>query len=196
MAKVSSIVGQREEGRNCAVRKSTEINSSHSKVEGGMAARFRSVADDGDGVSRGDGAPRLDDREDPFLGHDAIASLVIDGAAIVTLLADLGDLQQDGLADSQPAADRQGHEIDPFGGEIFGKISGTDLKPHGDHFVDALLGEETELAVAAASVRVVFQSPVGKQFPLGDVSFPLAFVLAKTNGQDLSTFHCHYLGMG
>ena len=74
------------------------------------------------------GPPAQDPGEDPFLRHDAVPRLVEDGAAGVTFLADLGHLQQR-LADGEPGADRQGDEVDPFGGDIFGKVAGIDVEP-------------------------------------------------------------------
>jgi hypothetical protein len=55
--------------------------------------------------------------------HDAVASLVIDGAFIVALLADLGDFNHSGLAQSNPGSQRQRFPVNSGRGYVFREIT-------------------------------------------------------------------------
>ena len=46
----------------------------------------------------------------------------------VAFLADLGDFHQGFIAQLQPGADGKGQPVDAFGGDVFGKVTESDIQ--------------------------------------------------------------------
>ena len=86
-----------------------------------------------------DGVPGLyhaafqDNGKNPLSGHDTVAYFFSDLAALVALLANLGDLLQ-GLADFQAGAHRQLINGDALRGDVFSEIAGLKLAGALDSF--------------------------------------------------------------
>ena len=60
--------------------------------------------------------------EDAFARHHAVAGLIVDGAAIVAHLADLGDFDE-GAPQLEARAERQAAEVDAPGGDVLGEVA-------------------------------------------------------------------------
>ena len=102
----------------------------------------------------------LDDlREDALARHHAVTRLVEDGAAVVTLLADLGHLEKR-LSGVEPRPDRQLVEHEPLGGHVLAERAGVDGRAGGQHLLDALVGQQAHLAVPGPGVRVALDPVV------------------------------------
>ena len=61
--------------------------------------------------------------KDSLARHDAVSGLVIDSAFIVALLADLGDFDQNGLAQSNPGSQRERFPVNSGRGDVFSEIT-------------------------------------------------------------------------
>ena len=85
--------------------------------------------------------------ENTFPGHDTVAGLVIYRTPFMTDFPDLGDLEFHLIPDGYPRADGKVHQIDAFGGDVLGEITGYDVKPGGLHLADALQGQQADLPV-------------------------------------------------
>src|SRR4030043_1433158 len=86
----------------------------------------------------------------PLPGHDAFACLLADGATAVALLANLGDLEEDVLANGDFCVYRQGEQFNPLGGEVFGKIAGAHLEAQPPHLIDTFRRQQAHLPVGTA----------------------------------------------
>jgi hypothetical protein len=102
--------------------------------------------------------------KDTLSGHDAVSYLFIYGTAIVTFLADLGDLDQCVFSQFQAGAHRQFPEFDAFGGNIFGKIARIDVKAFFPDLGNTLNSQKTDLAMPITGMGVIFQTVVFHQF--------------------------------
>jgi hypothetical protein len=118
--------------------------------------------------------------KDPFLGHDAVTGLVIDGATSVTLLANLGDFQQS-FADRQPGTYRKRRQVDPLRSYILGKVAGRDIKPERLHLGDALHGQQAHLSMPFAGMGITDNAVIFPQLDLIDRCFSLPFVQTYAN---------------
>jgi len=104
------------------------------------------------GLSRGGGPDEFDrviasngtlfehPGKDPFAGHDAVTGLVIDCAAVVALLADLGDFHDRLCAEADAGANGKGFPIDSNGRDVLGKVAEADIEPLLARQIDAFGG--------------------------------------------------------
>ena len=111
-----------------------------------------------------------DPGEDAFARHDTIAELLVDRTVLMALLADLRDLQNHFLPDSQPGPERHCHQLKAPGGQVLRERSGGQQLTYlgaGQWLAfgsfpeerlllpfDRLDGQQTDLAVARRSVRI------------------------------------------
>ena len=61
--------------------------------------------------------------------------------------------------------------IDALGGQIFGEISGFQVKPPLAHLVNALHGQQAYLPVPVAGVGIALQAEIHQDPGLGDIVF-------------------------
>jgi len=97
--------------------------------------------------------------EDPFFGHDAVSGLMVYGTAAVAFLANLGDFNQR-LTNGNPAADRQGDQIDTLSGDVLGKRPGIDIQSQSAHFVDTLFSEQADLPVPVSGMGIAYDTEI------------------------------------
>jgi len=71
----------------------------------------------------------------------------------VTLLANLGDLQQ-GYPHLQATADRHIDQIYAGGGDVFCEVVGIHIQTQRSHLVDALLRQQADMAVPVTRMAV------------------------------------------
>src|SRR4030042_4378761 len=114
-------------------------------------------------------------------GHDALPYLLADGATTVALLANLGDIEEDILANGDFCAYGQGEEFNPLGGEIFGKIAGPHLEALSPHLVYAFHRQQAYLPVGATvsvciadKAVILLEDTFGCSFLSGTFLFTLA----------------------
>ena len=111
----------------------------------------------------------------------------------MALLADLADLSDDLPAQTDFRAEGQRQKVDPFSRNVFCKISGLHIKAQAPHLVNALYGEETDLAMPLRRRMGVSDYPVilGYQRFM-EWGFPLTLVFADINRYYAS---CHITGL-
>jgi len=80
----------------------------------------------------------------------------------MTLFADLRDLEEC-ISNNKAITWLKLQEINSDGRDILGEIAGLDIGTHAAHDVDALDGEETNLAVPRPGVRIGFDAMVSNQ---------------------------------
>jgi len=80
---------------------------------------------------------------------------VIDGATVVTDLADLGYFQL-AVSHRQASADAEGFEIQPLHHKILPESPGVEFQPLGAHHVDIRDVEQTDLTVPVSGVSIAF----------------------------------------
>jgi len=90
-----------------------------------------------------------------FFGHDAVASLVVDGATCVTNLADLSHLQKRTLPDLESGSDGKAQQVETFRRDVFGKISRADFQTQANHLGDGFHRQKADLAMPLTGVRIV-----------------------------------------
>jgi hypothetical protein len=79
---------------------------------------------------------------------------MVDGAPVMALFAYLGDFKLCFVAHCQPGAQIQLPNLDPSGGDIFGKISGAYVYTLVANLADALHGEKAYLAMPVTSMGI------------------------------------------
>src|SRR6185369_9199350 len=126
--------------------------------------------------------------KDPFLRHYAIAGLVIDGAAGMALLADLGHFQER-RSDCKPGPDRQRHQFDAAGRDVLGEIPGRYRQTQGTHFFDAFTGKQAYLAVPVAGMGIAEDAVILLQRYPGHGTFPFSLGLTDTDSRYFSFHH-------
>ena len=115
----------------------------------------------GELIACADDAARYDAGEHALPGHDALTDKLPDGAALVTFLADLRDLQHRFAAHPQTCSHREGEQLDPFRGQVFGKDAvaeavGTSVAG----FFNAFRPQQADLPVPLARVGVSLQPKI------------------------------------
>ena len=83
----------------------------------------------------------------PSRGMIAVTGLVIDRAAVVALLADLGDFHDRLFAEADAGADGRVFQSIPTVAMFLGKVAETDIEPLRAGQIDAFGGQKTHLAV-------------------------------------------------
>ena len=113
-------------------------------------------------------------REDPLARHDAVANDIADFAGHMACLADLRHLELRFLSYFQPRADREFHDSDARCRYVFGEITGfqLDVRQSCLHLIDALLGQQADLSMPIAGVRIPFDPVIDDQPAGGDRMFP------------------------
>ena len=84
--------------------------------------------DNTDFIAGGNGAAFDDFAKNTFFGHDTFADFLENGAADMAFLADLGDFQDHFFPDFDVCADRDGDQVNAFGGQILGKGTGAEFQ--------------------------------------------------------------------
>lgn len=93
-----------------------------------------------DGISGGNVSSSSDAGKDPFSGHDTVSRLMVNGAALMALLADLRDFEKGILSDFEDGSEGEGTEVDATGREVFGEVPRTDIESGGSHLLHAFDG--------------------------------------------------------
>ncbi|MPM41611.1 hypothetical protein SDC9_88266 [bioreactor metagenome] len=97
---------------------------------------------------------------------------------LMALLANLRHLHA-AWAELQHRADRERKEFNPTRGNILRKFSGCQVvQPQCLHLIDALLGEQADLPVPVARMRIPHDSVVNSQFRLRNRLFKGSFFRA------------------
>src|SRR5512135_295522 len=121
-------------------------------------------------------SPFEDPYKYPFLGHYAVACLIIDRAPRMAFLPYLTDLPRHLIADTHYGPNRERDEVYSFGGDILCKIARRYVEPLLLHLGDALDGQEAHLSVPLrGSMRVAFDSEFRLQHDLFDRLLPDTF---------------------
>jgi hypothetical protein len=102
--------------------------------------------------------------EDPFPGHDTVSSLIEDGTPGMADLADLAD-NEESLPQSQAGSYGNRNQIDSRGRNVLGEIAGPDIKAQGLHFIDALDGQQADLAVTESGMSVACETDLLQKGP-------------------------------
>jgi hypothetical protein len=116
--------------------------------------------------------------KDPFTGHDAVTSLMVNGAPIVAFLPDLRNLHKNIGPQAQTSAYGQGREIDALSGNVFREVPRPYVKALLDHLVDALSGKEAYLTVPGSGMGILYDSMIGAQNSGGHIVLPDPFLIA------------------
>jgi hypothetical protein len=111
---------------------------------------------------------------------------MIDGAAVVALLADLSNLQQYLISHFQSGANGKFPELDPLGGDIFGKIPWSNLESPVSNRADTLHGQEAHLSMPVARVSITLETSILQEFTCGKVRFLLTLEAADGDCHDLA----------
>jgi len=99
-------------------------------------------------------------RENPFPGHDAVSDRIKDIAPVMADLADLGDLQQNFIADFQSGADGKQRKINAFCCEIFREISIFYVQSLRPDLVNAFPRQKAHLPDARLCMGIVYQTKI------------------------------------
>ena len=83
-----------------------------------------------EGIAHLDVSRLADHGKDALAREDAVAGQVVDGAAGVTDLADLADLEL-GVACAQPGSHGERQHVEAAGGEVLAKVARLDVEPGG-----------------------------------------------------------------
>jgi len=102
--------------------------------------------------------------KDPFSGHDTVSGLIEDGAPGMADLADLADLEES-LPQSQASSYGNRNQINSRGRNVLGEIPGPDIKTQGLHFIDALDGQQADLAVTESGMSVTCETDLLQKGP-------------------------------
>ena len=98
--------------------------------------------------------------KDSLFGHDTFTYLPEDSATgSVALFTNLRNLQRYFITHGHSRPRYQREKLDAFGGDIFSEVTGTDLKAHVTHLVDAFRGQQADLPVSiTVGMGVVFKA--------------------------------------
>jgi hypothetical protein len=151
------------------------------KVSGGSGKDFN-------GVSRFNRATLKNSNKYPFPGHDTVSGQPINGAPVMTDLADLGNLDQRFRAYPQPGPDGQGRQIQSLGSEVFGEGPGSNLQAQILHLFYAFHSQQADLTVPGAPMGITLQSEIFQEHPVGDIFFGHPFLIANGNSYDFHLF--------
>ncbi|MPM22489.1 hypothetical protein SDC9_68944 [bioreactor metagenome] len=97
--------------------------------------------------------------EHPFPGHDAVAHGLIDSAAVMTFLSDLGQFQKY-LAALKAGAQRQAARVKTFYNEIFAERAILDFGTLCAEFLDFFPTQQAHLPVPVTGVSVASDAEV------------------------------------
>lgn len=112
-----------------------------------------------DGCSGGHGASAEYGEEEAKAGHDTFAQGVVNGAVVVTDLADLSQFEQS-VANNQLIAWNHTCEVYSLDDEVFAEGAGEKRGQTFTGFVDIFLTEDADLPVARPGMGVTFEAPL------------------------------------
>jgi hypothetical protein len=133
-------------------------------------------------IAHADGSTGENFSKHPFFWHDTVAGSVKDGAFLMALFADLGDLHQGGIPQPDLLSDFLGFPDNAGGGDILGKIPEIQDKVRGAHGIDTFGCQKTDLPVPVAGMGISLDAMVFQKFCLAHTFFGGALFFADGNG--------------
>jgi len=116
--------------------------------------------DNTDFIAGGNGAALMTLPKNTSLGMTHLPTFWENGAADMAFLADLGDFQDHFFPDFDVCADRDGDQVNAFGGQILGKSTGPSSNPSLRIFINAFIGQETDLTMGSGIGMGITNHPV------------------------------------
>jgi len=98
--------------------------------------------------------------ENTSFRHDTITGLMVNRAFGMTFFTDLGDFQDNGVAEFDATPNGQAGQIDPPGSNILGKIPKIHIKSLGLHTLDIFHRQQADLPMPGAGMGISFYSVI------------------------------------
>lgn len=140
-------------------------------------------ADDIENVARTDAAAFEHFAKHALAGHDAISHLVVDRTMLVTLLADLRELQHR-IAHDKARTNGKRLEVETLDDDVLAKRAVLHIGAEPLESFDTLVAEKAHLTVPWTGMGVIFDTPIGNKVDMLLLGFLNALDGAGADGFD------------